>query len=238
MSAPERRDLEAVLGHSFQKPERLDKALTHASAVEDRVQSNERLEFLGDRVLGLAIAETLYKRFGGEVEGDLGYRFTNLVRREALARVAREIGLGDHIRLSEGERDTGGAEKDGVLANACEAVIAALYLDGGFEAASAFIGRYWAELLDEAPEPTKDAKTSLQEWAQAQGKPLPSYTVIDRDGPDHAPVFTVEVSLPGASAVTGTGNNKRAAEQAAAEALLNFLMDGVESQTPQKVGSP
>jgi len=229
MSAPERRDLEAILGHTFRKPERLDKALTHSSAVEDRVLSNERLEFLGDRVLGLAIAETLYKRFGEEVEGDLGYRFTNLVRREALARVARAIGLGDFIRLSDGERDTGGAEKDGVLANACEAVIAALYLDGGFEPASAFIDRYWAELLDEAPEPTKDAKTSLQEWAQAQGKPLPGYTVVDRDGPDHAPVFTVEVSLAGAEPVTGMGNNKRAAEQAAAETMLERLTEGGES---------
>ncbi len=220
MTAGGRRDLEAALGHTFAKPERLEQALTHASAVDDRVQSNERLEFLGDRVLGLAIAEMIYKQFPAEAEGQLGYRFTALARREALARVAREIGLGAHIVMSDGERDTGGADKDGMLANTCEAVIAAIYLDGGLDAAAAFVGRYWSALMDEAPEPRKDAKTTLQEWAQANGKALPVYRVLSSEGPDHAPVFTVEVALDGAASLTGVGNAKRAAEQAAAEAML------------------
>ncbi|MEK9753784.1 MAG: ribonuclease III [Rhodospirillaceae bacterium] len=220
MSAAGRPELEAVLGHAFANPDRLDQALTHSSAVGERVSSNERLEFLGDRVLGLVVAEMLYTRFQTEEEGDLGYRFTALVRREALARVAREIGLGRHIRMSEGERDTGGAEKDGVLANACEAVIAAIYLDGGFGPAAGFVRRYWEALLDEAPEPQKDPKTVLQEWAQATGRALPAYNVVDRQGPDHAPVFEVEVQLSGEMPARGSGNAKRAAEQAAAAAML------------------
>lgn len=220
MNAGRCRNLEAALGHTFAKPERLDQALTHSSAVDDRTRSNERLEFLGDRVLGLAVAEILYARYEAEAEGELGYRFTGLVRREALARVARELGLGDHIRLSDGERDTGGAEKDGVLANACEAVIAAIYLDGGFDAATAFVARHWTALLDEAQEPQKDSKTTLQEWAQAAGRALPVYRVVGRDGPDHAPVFTLEVTLAGEAPARGEGGTKRAAEQAAAAAML------------------
>ncbi len=216
-------DLEARLGYTFQQPERLTQALTHSSAAERRVMSNERMEFLGDRVLGLVIAEMLLEAFADEEEGDLGYRFTALARREALARVARDIGLGDHIRLSEGERDTGGAEKEGVLANACEAVIAALYQDGGLKPAEAFIRAYWRPMLEEDTRPRKDPKTALQEWAQAAGRPLPQYRVISREGPDHAPEFTVEVSLTGEDAAIGTGAAKRAAEQAAAETMLAQL---------------
>jgi ribonuclease-3 len=215
--------LEARLGYNFRQPERLAQALTHSSAAERRVESNERMEFLGDRVLGLVVAEMLLETFADEEEGDLGYRFTALARREALARVARDIDLGGYIRLSEGERDTGGAEKDGVLANACEAVIAALYQDGGLDPAAAFIRAYWRPMLEEDPNPRKDPKTALQEWAQAAGRPLPQYRVISREGPDHAPEFTVEVSLAGEDAVTGTGAAKRAAEQAAAETLLARL---------------
>lgn len=220
MTDGNRHPLEPVLGHQFTRPGRLTQALTHASGVERRIESNERLEFLGDRVLGLVIAGMLFDGFADEEEGDLGYRFTALARREALARVAREIGLGAHIRLSEGERDTGGADKDGVLANACEAVIAALYLDGGLEVAARFIERYWAPLLEEDLSPRKDPKTVLQEWAQAAGKALPQYKVVHREGPDHAPLFTVAVTLDGEPAANGRGNAKRAAEQAAAEAML------------------
>jgi ribonuclease III len=215
--------LEERLGYQFQQPERLIQALTHASATNARVESNERMEFLGDRVLGLVIAEMLLETFVGEEEGALGYRFTALARREALARVAREIELGEHIKLSEGERDTGGAAKEGVLANACEAVIAALYLDGGLTAAAAFIHKYWRPMLEEDLHPRKDPKTVLQEWAQAEGKPLPDYRIITRDGPDHAPSFTVEVQIKGETAVIGLGAAKRAAEQAAAEVMLAKL---------------
>jgi ribonuclease III len=212
--------LETRLGHTFTTPAWLLQALTHASATEKRVESNERLEFLGDRVLGLVIAEMLLEKFTDEQEGDLGYRFTALARREALARVALDIELGAFINLSDGERDTGGAEKAGVLANTCEAVIAALYLDGGLEVAARFIKRYWEPLLEEDLNPRKDPKTVLQEWAQAAGKVLPKYKIIQRVGPDHAPSFTVEVTVQDEPSVQGQGAAKRAAEQAAAEKML------------------
>ena len=228
MSGDGRHPLEPVLGHEFSQTDILRQALTHASTVEQRIESNERLEFLGDRVLGLVVAQMLFEHFGDEEEGDLGYRFTALARREALARVAREIDLGQHIRLSDGERETGGADKDGVLANACEAVIAALYLDGGLDVAERFIRQYWEPLLEEDLSPRKDPKTALQEWAQAIGKALPRYHVIRREGPDHAPKFTVEVSIDGEAPVQGEGSAKRAAEQAAAEAMLAQL-DALET---------
>ena len=201
----------------------MDHALTHASTTSERIQSNERLEFLGDRVLGLVVADMLYAHFPDESEGDLGYRFTALARRESLARVAQEIDLGDHIAMSDGERETGGANKDGLLANTCEAVIAALYLDAGLDVADAFIRRYWSPLLAEDIQPRKDAKTALQEWAQANGHPLPRYTVVTQSGPDHQPVFEVQVQVGNTPAETGEGTSKRAAEQAAAGQLLAVL---------------
>ena len=215
--------LEARLGHTFEKPRRLRQALTHASTTETRVDSNERLEFLGDRVLGLVVVEMLLERFTNEEEGDLGYRFTALARREALARVAREIKLGLHIELSDGERETGGADKDGVLANACEAVIAALYLDGGLEVAGQFIRRYWAPLLEEDLTPRKDPKTALQEWAQAEHGVLPVYSLIALQGPAHAPHFEIEVQVGDFPGATASGGSKQAAEQAAAQILMHRL---------------
>ncbi|MEK9725740.1 MAG: ribonuclease III [Rhodospirillaceae bacterium] len=212
--------LEKRLGHAFAHPDLLRQALTHASATADRLQSNERLEFLGDRVLGLVVARMLYAAFPDEPEGDLGYRFTALARRESLARVAAEIELGDFITMSDGERETGGAEKDGLLANACEALIAALYLDGSLAAAEAFVERYWTPLLAEDHRPRKDAKTALQEWAQANGHALPRYETVDQSGPDHEPIFRVRVKIGDVAPETGEGSSKRAAEQAAAERLL------------------
>ena len=215
--------LEERLGHVFNHPNWLRQALVHVSFTNNHIESNERLEFLGDRVLGLVIAEMLFQQFTEEEEGDLAYRFTALARRETLVRVARKIELGQYIELSNGERDTGGAEKDSVLANTCEAVIAALYLDGGYAAATKFIEHYWAPFLKEEPKPPKDPKTTLQEWAQATDKSLPIYSVTNRLGPDHAPWFTVEVEISGELTRRGQGANKRAAEQAAAEALLAYL---------------
>jgi len=222
-SATDPAGLEHRLGHQFTDPGLLKRALTHASATPERIQSNERLEFLGDRVLGLVIAEMLCAAFPGEEEGDLGYRFSALARRESLARVADDIDLAQYIEMSTSEREMGGADKDSVAANTCEAVIGALYLDGGLDAAAHFISEHWRPLMDEDPNPPKDAKTVLQEWAQGEGLPLPSYHVAGREGPDHAPVFTISVTVEGRPPEKGTGASKREAEQAAAEALLSRL---------------
>jgi len=219
------RRLEQALGHRFADPGLLDEALTHSSVASTGQQrrTNERLEFLGDRVLGLVVADLLMGRFPDEDEGALARRHAALVRREALARVAVGIGLGDCIRLSRGEEDAGGRENPGLLADACEAVIAALYLDGGLDVAAAFILREWDAIVAEDVRPPKDAKTELQEWAQARALALPKYREVGREGPAHAPVFSVEVSLADRSPARASGASKRAAEQAAAEAMLEDL---------------
>jgi ribonuclease-3 len=215
--------LELLLGHKFLQPELLQQALVHSSMARSRsgrMLSNERLEFLGDRVLGLVVADMLFKRFPEEEEGALARRHVALVRRESLTIVAGTIGLDKAMIMSRGEEDSGGRRNPAIMADACEAVIAALYLDGGIAAADNFIRRYWTPLLLEDPEPPKDAKTALQEWAQKRGLDLPMYTEIARDGPPHAPVFTVKASVTGLGAKAATGTSKRAAEQAAAAALL------------------
>ncbi len=214
--------LEQALGHRFARPGLLGLALTHSSASHDG-RSNQRLEFLGDRVLGLVVAQALYERFPDEEEGALAPRLAALVRREALARVAQDIGLGGHVVMSQGEEQAGGCDNPSILADACEAVIAALYLDGGMETAQRFIRRHWLALMEEDTAPPKDAKTKLQEWAQGRGLALPEYTETDRQGPAHAPVFSVQVSVEGADPAAATGPSKRAAEQAAAAALLERI---------------
>ena len=215
--------LERVLGHDFNNPDLLTQALTHSSATPDRLQSNERLEFLGDRVLGLRLAGLLIESFADEDEGKLGYRFSALARAESLVRVAEDIGLGPYLILSEGEEGGGGRDNPGILADAMEAVIAALYLDGGLEAAAAFIEGQWRPLMAENPVPLKDAKTKLQEWAQGQGLPLPEYRVTAEDGPAHAPWFTVRVSVHEMKPTSGQGPSKQVAEQAAADALMEII---------------
>ena len=215
--------LQETLGHRFKNPELLTQALTHSSAVRDRLDANERLEFLGDRVLGLALAGLVLEAFPGEEEGKIAYRFSALARSESLTRVAEGIGLAPHIVLSPGEDEAGGRRNASILADCCEAVIAALFLDGGLKAAETFIRRHWRPLMDENPAPPKDAKTMLQEWAQAQGLPLPDYRVTEEVGPAHAPRFTVEVTVHEKKPSLGRGPSKRAAEQAAAEALLALI---------------
>ncbi len=217
--------LQDILSYRFARPELLRQALIHSSRTGDRLDSNERLEFLGDRVLGLHVATMLYAKFPNEEEGALGYRFSALVRRESLARIARSIGLGDYISMSPGEREAGGRNKDGLLSDTCEAVIAAIYLDRGFDAARPLIERYWTPLLDEDLSPPKDAKTALQEWAQGRGHGLPEYETTGSEGPDHAPIFTVRVGLADGPEQSASGASKRAAEQAAATALLKALED-------------
>ena len=226
--APPFGDLETRLGHTFSQPDLLAQALTHPSIVHGRAPRKstpyERLEFLGDRVLGLAVADMLFRAFPHEPEGALARRHAALVRRDALARVAGRIGLGALIVLSRSEEEGGGRTNPGLLADACEAVIGALYADAGFEVAAAFIRAQWAPLMAEAAAPPKDSKTALQEWAQGLGKPLPVYTTLGMEGPPHDPVFHVSVVVAGAEAATGTGNSKRAAEQMAAALLLEKVI--------------
>ncbi|MGQ0742025.1 MAG: ribonuclease III [Alphaproteobacteria bacterium] len=214
--------LEEKLGYEFANRVLLERALTHASVGVEN--SNERLEFLGDRVLGLVIAEWLYERFPDETEGGLAVRLNALVRRDACARAGTAAGLPDHLRLAQSESGSGGRAKPAIVAGACEAVIAALYLDGGFEAARSYVLRYWAPELEALAQDMRDAKTALQEWAQAdRARGQPVYKVIARQGPDHAPIFTVEVSLPRRESCTGQGASKRDAEQAAARAMLREI---------------
>jgi ribonuclease-3 len=182
---------------------------------------NQRLEFLGDRVLGLVISEMLFTAFPDEDEGALARRLAALVRQDGLDQVAREIELGKYLLLSRGEEEGGGRKNPAMLADACEALIGALYLDGGLEMARRFIERHWRPKMDAEAKPPQDAKTTLQEWAQAAGLALPLYTVVKSEGPPHDPVFEVSVSVTGQKPVTARGRSKRAAEQAAARGLLD-----------------
>jgi ribonuclease-3 len=221
-------ELAQRLGHAFAQPALLREALTHPSAatrLPDGTGDNsyQRLEFLGDRVLSLVIADLLLHRFPGEAEGPLALRHVDLVRRETLADVGRNLGLGRHLRLAKGEEAAGERDNPGLLADAAEAVIGALYLDGGLAAARAVIEAHWTPMLDAAGHPPQDAKTALQEWAQARALELPDYQEVERSGPAHEPVFIVEVSLAGQPAERGEGRSKRLAEQAAAERLLSRL---------------
>jgi ribonuclease-3 len=214
--------LEETLGYHFSNNNLLTQALTHRSAAHDAAPSNERLEFLGDRVLGLVIASLLVTRFPDAEEGELSRRLTALVRRDALAMVARQIGLTEHLYLAPSDAKTG-RENPGLLADACEAVIGAIFLDGGLGAARSFIEAAWAPVLNDSEGAVRDAKTRLQEWAQARGRPIPIYEVAEREGPAHAPKFVVVVRVAGESEVRGEGMSKRAAEQVAALALLERL---------------
>ena len=216
--------LDDLVRHRFAAPELLQAALTHPSTGgRESRHRYERLEFLGDRVLGMSIAELLYRRFPGEDEGALSKRLVGLVRREALAEVAESIGLARHIDVAASARADSGRARESMLADACEAVLGALYLDGGLEPARAFVHRHWEAMLDATPKPPHDAKTSLQEWLQGRGLALPVYTVVGQEGPAHAPVFTVEVLAENGQSATAEGANKRVAEQAAAERLLSVL---------------
>lgn len=208
------------LGHQFRKPELLVRAVTHASIGTATRPDNQRLEFLGDRVLGLVMAEAL---LGADVEareGQLAPRFNALVRKETCADVAREVGLGDVLKLGRSEMLTGGRRKEALLGDAMEAVIAAVYQDAGFEAAKALVLRLWGARIAAVEPDARDAKTSLQEWAQARGMLPPTYEEAGRSGPDHAPQFTVRVTLANGETAEATAGSKRVAEQAAAKALL------------------
>ncbi|HTT83758.1 MAG TPA: ribonuclease III [Rhizomicrobium sp.] len=225
MTEPARlAELEKKLGHVFADRKLLERALTHASA--SSIASNERLEFLGDRVLGLVIAQMLFSAYPEDPEGLLALKYNALVRGEACAAAAESMGLSEHMVLASSEAASGGRQKTAILGGTCEALIAALYLDAGFEPARNFIARHWERAFAELSDDMRDPKTMLQEWAQSRSRAArgaPEYRLVRREGPDHAPHFVVEVSVAGESTALGEGRSKREAQQAAAKAMLDQL---------------
>jgi ribonuclease-3 len=211
------------IGYRFKDPALLEQALTHISALtgaRNRAGSYQRLEFLGDHVLGLVVSDMLFRTFPKADEGEMSRRLADLVRKEACADVARTIELGAAIRLGSSENNAGGRSRTAILADVCEALIGAVFIDGGYEAACGLITRLWEQRMRTPKRPLRDPKTLLQEWAQARGLPTPAYREVERKGPDHDPEFRVTVELPGRGPCEGVGRSKRAAEQAAAAEML------------------
>jgi len=211
------------IGHEFSRPNLLVRALTHSSMSSPNRDDNQRLEFLGDRVLGLVMAEALLLADKGASEGQLAPRFNALVRKETCAEVARDIDIGVVLKLGRSEMLSGGRRKEALLADAMEAVIAATYRDAGFDVARDMVLRLWGARVGAVEADARDAKTSLQEWAQARKLAPPKYIEIGRDGPDHAPQFIIRVTLDSGETEDATAGSKRQAEQAAAKALLTRL---------------
>lgn len=236
--------LQQILGHKFADTKLLEEALVHPSANPRRSRAKSarqktpasetatiqrdynRLEFIGDRVLGLIVATLLAERFPQAEAGELALRYNSLVKQDSLARFAQSLDLGDYIQLSRSERDSGGGGKPAILADACEAVVAALYLDGGLRAAERFVRRYMEPMVTEVAGGDKDPKTALQEWAAARGMGAPRYEIVSQEGPPHEPRFTVSVKLGSGKLAKGQGGSKRAAEQEAAGHLLGELTTG------------
>ncbi len=215
--------LEARLGHVFADKALLIRALTHISHLPNdrsRGGSYQRLEFLGDRVLGLAVSAMLFEAFPAAEEGELSRRLAQLVRKETCAEVAADWALAEHIRLGDSEAQSGGQTKRAILGDACEAIIGAVFLDGGFVAAQRLVGKAWEPRMRAPGRPLRDPKTALQEWAQGRGGPTPVYREVGREGPAHAPAFTIAVDVEGFPAEVGLGSSKRIAEQSAAEAFM------------------
>ena len=215
--------LEDRIGYRFRDADLLDCALTHISALtgsSNRMASYQRLEFLGDHVLGLVVSDMLFRNFPKANEGELSRRLADLVRKETCADMARKLELGAVIRLGSSEAGSGGRSRDAILADVCESLIGAVFLDGGYVAAAALVETLWDERMRTPARPLRDPKTTLQEWAQGRGLPTPTYREIGRSGPHHSPEFRIAVELPKLAPAEGIGRSKRAAEQAAAEALL------------------
>ncbi|MCC6948330.1 MAG: ribonuclease III [Bradyrhizobiaceae bacterium] len=215
--------LQERIGHRFADPKLLDVALTHVSAAtgaRKRTETYQRLEFLGDHVLGLAISDLLYRSFPKADEGELSRRLADLVRKDACAEAAAAMDLAPYLRLGSGQQQMSERARTAILADVCEAVIGSVFLDAGYEAAAKLVERYWRERMLEPHRPLRDPKTMLQEWAQGRGLPAPIYKEMERKGPDHRPEFRVAVELPGIPATEGKGRSKRDAEQAAAAAML------------------
>jgi ribonuclease III len=219
----DRAALEVRIGHKFADTVLLERALTHISALSggNRANSYQRLEFLGDHVLGLAISDMLYQAFPKANEGELSRRLADLVRKETCAEVARAMELGPALKLGSSESNAGGRLRTTILGDACEALVGAVFLDGGYTAAEELVARFWKERMLKPMRPLRDPKTMLQEWAQARALPTPVYQELERTGPHHKPKFSVVVSLPGRPPAEGSGASKRAAEQDAASAMLS-----------------
>jgi ribonuclease-3 len=224
-------DLERKLAYVFEDKTLAERALTHVSASSG--PSYQRLEFLGDRVLGLAVAELLYAAFPKSQEGELSRRLSDLVRGETCADLAAAWHLGPHLKLSKGEIQHGGRKNRSILADVFEAVLGAVFIDGGYEAAKAVVQRAYGERLTAREKPVHDPKTALQEWAQGRGLPTPSYEVVEQSGPDHKPLFRIAARVPPLEDALGQGNSKRIAEQEAAESLL--VREGVWKE-PRNAG--
>lgn len=225
--------LMALLDHQFADQSLIRRAVTHPSLVGGRRdaarQSYQRLEFLGDRVLGLVVADMLLRSYPDDSEGDIAKRHAGLVRAETLAEVASRIGIGDYLRLSTGEIESGGRRNPAILADACEAIIGALYVDAGLPKARGFIEKYWKDAVAAVIAPPREPKTALQEWAQARALPLPEYRMVDRTGPAHNPLFVIEVTVRGHEPVTASASSKRVAEKEAALELLRRVEAGEDA---------
>lgn len=211
-------DLEKILGYSFKDAELLRVALTHSSRGE--AKNYERLEFLGDRVLGLVIADLLFRTFPDEKEGDLAKRLASLVQGKTLATLSARISLGDFILFSDAEAAAGGAENAHILADVFESILGALYVDGGFAPCQKLIEEHWTDVLHTMKEPPQHPKTAIQEWAQSQGLPLPLYKISGQSGPDHAPVFEIQLIVKGHPPILASGKSRAQAEKNAAAAFM------------------
>lgn len=225
------QDLEERIGHRFARRDLLERALTHKSYVNEHagegLADNERLEFLGDAVLGLAVGHMLMQAHPQLREGELSMMRAHVVSERGLCRIARALELGDWLHLGKGEDNTGGRDKPSLLADACEAIVAAVYLDAGFEAARDVVHRLFADAVAAIEMPGRsDFKTRLQEYAQARFKEPPTYAVVGESGPDHDKTFEVAVSVQGRELARATGKSKKESEQRAAEAALRCLTEG------------
>lgn len=218
-------ELEKKLGYSFRDPAFLSLALTHSS--RSGHPSNERLEFLGDRVLNLVMAESLFHKFPAEPEGNLAKRHSALVQGRMLAIVGAAISLGTFIQLSDAERVAGGAANENIVADAMEATLGAIFLDGGLEAVRGVILTLWGANADAHADAHQDPKTELQEWVQARGLPLPAYEIVGRTGPDHAPVFQIELRVQGYDPIMAEGPSRRHGEKTAAKLMLAVLKENL-----------
>lgn len=220
-------ELEKKISHHFADPKLLRDALTHSSTGERH--NYERLEFLGDRVLGLVVARILYERFPHEKEGDLAKRLSSLVQGTWLAKIAHDIDLGKYMDFSEAERSAGGDDNDNLLADGIEALIGAIYLDSGLSTCEKLIEMLWGDSFETMIKPPQHPKTAVQEWAQGEALPLPIYEITGQSGPDHAPVFEITLTVKDHGSILATGASRQAAEKAAAKAFIGKLHEeGIE----------